>query len=61
MKIDAKSIIKFVAYVVVSLECFWVATGHEPHALAVCTGVASLFGINSAHEHFNDDDGGHGL
>jgi hypothetical protein len=54
--INAKSIIKFVAFVVLSLEVFWVLTGHEPHALALCSGIASLFGINSAHEHFNDGD-----
>lgn len=61
MTINAKNIIKFVAYIVLALEIFWVLTGHEPHAFAVCSGIASIFGINSAHEHFNNDDEGHGL
>ena len=49
MKLNVKILLKTTALLVMALEVFWVLTGHEPHALGVCSGVASLFGINSAH------------
>jgi hypothetical protein len=49
------------AFVILALEVFWVLYLHkEPHASAVGFAIASLFGVNSAHEHFNNDQG-HGL
>ncbi len=51
MKIEAKTLIKLTALVVVALETFWVLYLHkEPHAMAVAGSISSLFGMNSAHE-----------